>query len=111
MLLAEPIVRMAYGWDNCRGRELFWIPTDCTNRVFDTSLIFGNAIKVIIFLNGFIALVTVLMIIYAGILILTGWWDEEKSEKAKKIITYAIVWVVIIIFSYVLYRAMLFNVN
>jgi hypothetical protein len=48
-------------------------------------------VKIIVFLNGFIALVTMIMIMYAGFLILTGGGDEEKSEKAKKIITYAII--------------------
>jgi hypothetical protein len=48
---------------------------------------------------------------YAGFLILTGGGDEEKSEKAKKIITYAIIWVLIILFSYVIYRAFLFNIS
>jgi len=111
MLLAEPIVRMAYGWGDCRGNTLFGIPTECTNRVFDTSTFLSTAVKIIIFLNGFIALVTVIMIMYAGFLVLTGWWDEEKSEKARKTITYAIIGVLIIIFSYVIYRALLFNVS
>lgn len=68
-------------------------------------------IKIIIFLNGFIALVTVIMIMYAGFLVLTGGGDEEKSEKAKKTILYAIIGVLIILFSYVIYRAFLFNIT
>lgn len=113
MLLAEPIVKMAYGGDNCfidSATETLW---NCgvKERFFDANIFLDTAVKIIIFLNGFIALVTVLMIMYAGVLILTGWWDEEKSEKAKKIITYAIIGVLIIVFSYVLYRALLFIVN
>lgn len=109
MLVAEPIVRMSYGGNNCGGSKLFGIPTECTNRIFDTSTFFGTVIKIIIFLNGFIALVTVIMIMYAGFLVFTGWWDEEKSEKAKKTITYAIIGILIIVFSYVIYRAFLLN--
>ncbi len=111
MLVAEPIVKMSYGGSDCRGKELFGIPTECTNRAFDTSIFFGTVVKIIIFLNGFIALITVIMIMYAGFLILTGSWDEEKSEKAKKTITYAIIGVLVILFSYVIYRAFLFNAN
>jgi len=111
MLAAEPIVRMAYGWSDCGWSKLFGIPTECTNRIFDTNIFLGTIVKIIIFLNGFIALVTIIMIMYAGFLILTGWWDEEKSEKAKKTITYAIIGVLIILFSYVIYRAFLFNVS
>jgi hypothetical protein len=47
---------------------------------------------------------------YAGFLVLTGGGDEEKSEKAKKTITYAIIGILIIVFSYVIYRAFLFNI-
>ncbi len=110
MLLAEPIVRMSYGWDNCNGDKLFWIPTWCVDRTFDAGIFLDTSIKIIIFLNWFIALVTVIMIMYAGFLVLTGGWDEEKSEKAKKIILYAIIGVLIILFSYVIYRALLFNI-
>ncbi len=112
MLLAEPIVKMAYWWDDCLISTEIWSPTPnhCMNREFDTSVFLTTAIKVIIFLNGFVALVTVVMIIYAGFLLLTGGWDEEKSEKSKKIITYIIIGVLIILFSYAIYRALLFNV-
>lgn len=110
MIIAEPIVRMAYGWSDCWWSKLFGIPTECTKRVFDSSVFLDTAVKIIVFLNGFIALVTVIMIMYAWFLVLTGGWDEEKSEKAKKTITYAVIGVLIILFSYVIYRAFLFNV-
>lgn len=110
MLLAEPIVRMSYGWSNCGGDKLFWIPTGCVNRTFDAGIFLNLVIKIIIFLNWFIALITVIMIMYAGFLILTGGGDEEKSQKAKRIITYAIIGVLIILFSYVIYRIFLFNI-
>jgi len=47
---------------------------------------------------------------YAGFLVLTGGGDEEKSERAKKTIMYAIIGILIILFSYVIYRAFLFTV-
>lgn len=111
MLLAEPIVKMAYGWSDCFITVWWTIPKNCIDRTFDTNIFFDTAVKIIIFLNGFIGLITVIMIIYAWFLIMVGWWDEEKSEKAKKIISYAIIWVLIILFSYVIYRAILFNIS
>lgn len=110
ILLAEPIVRMVYGWYNCQGRPIFGIPTECVNRQFSPDGFFNIIIKIIIFLNWFIALVTVIMIMYAGFLVLTGGGDEEKTDKAKKTIFYAIIGVLVILFSYVIYRALLFNV-
>ncbi|MFA6079872.1 MAG: hypothetical protein WC753_00095 [Candidatus Gracilibacteria bacterium] len=111
MVLAEPIVRMVYGGYDCHGKKFFGIPTECVNRQFNPDGFFNLVIKIIIFLNGFIALVTVIMIMYAGFLVLTGGGDEEKSEKAKKTILYAIIGVLIILFSYVIYRAFLFNIT
>lgn len=105
MLLAEPIVKVIYWWGNCDGRQsLFGISTSCVNRVFDLEWWLAIIIKWIVFLNGFIALVTLLMIMYAGALILINRGDEEKIGQAKRIIMYAIIGVFIILFSYVLYR-------
>jgi hypothetical protein len=47
------------------------------------------------------------MIMYAGFLILTGSGDEEKSDRAKRTISYAIIGVIILLFSYVIYRFMI----
>lgn len=109
MVLAEPIVRMVYGGYNCQGKSLFGIPTECVNRQFSADGFFDIVLRIIIFLNWFIALVTIIMIMYAGFLVLTGGWDEEKTDKAKKTIIYAIIGVLIILFSYAIYRAFLFN--
>lgn len=107
MMIAEPLVRIAYGWGNCSGNRIFGVPTNCTNRVLDASGVLGTVAKIIVFLNGFIALVVIIMVMYAGFLVLTGAWDEEKNDKAKKTISYALIGVVILIFSYVIYRFMI----
>ena len=107
MMIAEPLVRLAYGGGSCGGNKIFGVSTDCTNRVFDASGVLGTIAKIIVFLNGFIALVVIIMIIYAGFLVLTGAGDEEKNDKAKKTIVYALIGVVILIFSYVIYRFMI----
>lgn len=78
MMIAEPLVRIAYGGGKCGGNTIFGISTNCTNRSFDVSGTFGIIAKIIVFLNGFIALITLIMIMYAGFLILTGGGDEEK---------------------------------
>lgn len=108
MMIAEPLVLIAYGWGSCDGsNKIFGVSTDCTDRVFDADSILGIIAKIIVFLNGFLALIVIIMILYAGFLVLTGAGDEEKNEKAKKTITYAIIGVVILIFSYAIYRFMI----
>lgn len=107
MMIAEPLVRIAYGWGNCSGNRIFGVPTNCTNRVLDASGVLWTVAKVIVFLNGFIALIVIIMVMYAGFLVLTGAGDEEKNDKAKKTISYALIGVIILIFSYVIYRFMI----
>jgi hypothetical protein len=107
MMIAEPLVKMVYGSNTCWGKTLFGVPIECTQRVLNASWSLGVIAKIIVILNGFIALTTVIMIMYAGFLILTGGGDEEKNDKAKKTIAYALIGVVILLFSYVIYRFMI----
>lgn len=72
MMIAEPLVRIAYGGGSCNGNRIFGVSTNCTNRVFDAGGVLGIIAKVIVFLNGFLALVVLIMILYAGFLVLTG---------------------------------------
>lgn len=48
----------------------------------------------------FMAIVSVLYIIYAGFNILTGAWDEEKIKKSKSIITYVVMGIIIMFLAY-----------
>ena len=104
MMFAEPIVRLAYGGGSCGSNKVFGVGVNCVNRVFDTAGAFAFIAKVIVFLNWFLALTVTIMIIYAGFLVLTGGGEEEKSDKAKNIIKYAIIGILMLLFSYVIFR-------
>lgn len=56
------------------------------------------------YLNTFVGIVTVLLIIYAGWLVLSGGGDEEKLKKAKHIIVYALIGIFILVASYALFN-------
>lgn len=60
--------------------------------------------KAINYFNGFVGLVTVILIIYAGFLVLTGAGDDEKVKKAKKIILYAFIGIFLLVASYALFN-------
>lgn len=107
MYIAEAIVKMSYGSWICSARRVFGVPIDCTNRIFDTVWVFGTVAKVIIFLNSFIALVVLILIIYAWFLILTGSGDEEKYAKFRRVVLYATIGIIILILSYAIYRFIL----
>jgi len=49
---------------------------------------------------AFLGVVAVLFIIYAGFMILTAGWDDEKVKKGKSIIIQALIWIVIIFLAY-----------
>ncbi|QFR38760.1 hypothetical protein A9Q91_00815 [Candidatus Gracilibacteria bacterium 28_42_T64] len=51
---------------------------------------------IVAFLLGFVAIIAVIMIIYAGFNILTGAGDEEKVKKAKMTIVYVVIGIIVI---------------
>lgn len=59
-----------------------------------------NVQLVINYFLGVLGLVAVAFLIYAGILMVTAGGEEDNIGKAKKIITYAAIGIVIIVLSY-----------
>ncbi len=59
-----------------------------------------NVTSIINFFLGLLGLIAVAFLIYAGVLMVTAGGNEEQVGKAKKIITYAVIGIVIIILSY-----------
>lgn len=59
-----------------------------------------NVIIIINYVLGFLGLIAVAFLIYAGILMVTAAGNEDQVGKARKIITYAVVGIVIIILSF-----------
>ncbi len=61
----------------------------------------GQSITTIInYFLGLLGLVAVAFLIYAGILMVTAGGNDEQVTKARKIIMYAVVGIVIILLSY-----------
>jgi hypothetical protein len=59
-----------------------------------------NITTIINFFLGLMGLVSVAFLIYAGVMMITAGGDEQHLTKAKKIITYAVIGIVIILLSY-----------
>ena len=71
-------------------------PPDAVNQ--DT---LGNSITTIInYLLGILGLIAVAFLIYAGVLMVTAGGNEDNITKAKNIITYALIGIVLIILSW-----------
>jgi hypothetical protein len=86
-------------------------PTDQPGRLAQATGGQGSARELILtFLNfflGFLGLLSVIMVIYGGILYVTAAGEQDKADKGKKIIMYAIVGIVIILLSFALVNTVL----
>lgn len=109
VLIAEPFVSLIYSGDSCRVAVFGSIKTECQNRSLDTLALMGIFTKIIIFLNGLVALVTLIFILYAGFLVLTSGGNEAQVTKARKIIIYAIIGIVLLVFSYLIFKFILYQ--
>lgn len=59
-----------------------------------------NITSIINYFLGILGLIAVAFLIYAGVLMVTAGGDEGQIEKARKIITYAVIGIVIILLSW-----------
>lgn len=101
---ARAIVEAFYGRINCESFSLWFITIDwqnCINRV-DISEGADIIITILNWINSFIALIVVLMIIYAWFQILLSGWDEERVKKWKTAIIYIALWLWLLVVNYLL---------
>ena len=66
-------------------------------------------ITVVNFFLGFLGLVSVIIVIYGGVLYVTAAGDEEKTQKGKKSILYAVIGILIILGSYAFVNTLISN--
>lgn len=81
-------------------------PTDRPTDVVDTE--FRTAVQG--FMNyflGFLGLIAVIFVIYAGILMVTAQGEEDQVEKGKKILIWAAAGIIIVLLSYTMVRMIL----
>lgn len=85
---------------NCNWWSLIqsWWITICENISENAKMI----MIIINWMNTFIRLLVILMTIYAWFLYMTSSWDEEKQWKAKKIIIYVWIWLLILFANYLI---------
>lgn len=56
--------------------------------------------KVVSFVLSFLFALTVLLIIFAWVMILTSAWNDDRVETAKKIIKNSVIWLLVIFLAY-----------
>lgn len=99
--LPKAIVTSIYGSVKCENTLIFGV---CKLEDPNLSGAVTVMTKVVNYINGFLGIVTVLLIIYAGWLVLTSGGDDEKLKKAKGTIKYIFVGLFLIVASYSLFN-------
>ncbi len=101
MYLPGKLVQSIYGKASCDTPIIFSV---C--KIEDPNLggFIGVFTSIINYVNGFLALVIVVLILYSGFLVLTSAGDEEKIKKAKNILKYIVIGVIILVSSYILFN-------
>lgn len=101
MKLPALIVKGIYGEASCDTPLLFSVCRIKDPNLSGTISIMTNVIN---YINGFLAIVIVLLVLYAGWLVLSSGGDEEKIKKAKNILIYIVIGVVLLVSSYLLFN-------
>ncbi len=101
---AKAIVEAVYGTAKCTqvvGGIIQINDGNCINPAkIEWSV--GIVINIINWLNSFVWIVVVIMILYAGFIVFTSAGDEEKLKKAKKIILYVAIWMFVLVVNWLL---------
>ncbi|MDD3646370.1 MAG: hypothetical protein PHH06_03085 [Candidatus Gracilibacteria bacterium] len=103
--LAKLIVSGIYGKIDSCGSGTSLISTSTSASCIKAADIHGFAkvmLEVINWMNGFIGIVVIIMIIYAGLQIILSAGDEEKLKKAKSAIIYIVIGLILLAINYLI---------
>lgn len=99
--LAKVIVEGVYGKINCSNSGIVQVVPNCIDKA-DVTWFAGIMLDVLNWINSFIWIVVVIMIIYTWAQVLLSAWDEEKLKKAKTSILYIAIWLAILAMNYLI---------
>lgn len=77
---------------------------DCADGVTCSDDFRGTVVSYLNYFLGFLGLLAVVMIVYAGILLVTAQGEEEQVGKGKKIIMWAAIGLIVIMLSFAIVR-------
>lgn len=100
------LIKAVYGEAKCDTPLIFSVCRIKDPQLSGSITVFTTIIN---YINGFLALVIVLLIIYAGFLVLTSAGDDEKVKKAKNIVKYIVIGTLLLVSSYILFNFFLFR--
>jgi hypothetical protein len=103
MKLPQVLIGSLYGTPNCQNTDLINIGScEIANQNITGTV--GLIGKIITYVNGFLMLACVILVIYAGWLVLISAGDEEKLKKAKSTILYVLIGFIVLVASHAIFR-------
>ncbi len=87
-------------WNKCTLSGWLTATKNAVGGTFSQKTIAVYVTDVVKYFLGFVTLVGVVYIIYAWAQLMTWGWDEEKVKKARQIIIYVIVWILLMWIAY-----------
>jgi Type IV secretion system pilin len=103
MKLPQVLIGSLYGTPNCQNTDLINI-SSCEIANQNITGTVGLIGKIITYVNGFLMLACVILVIYAGWLVLISAGDEEKLKKAKSTILYVLIGFIVLVASHAIFR-------
>ena len=101
--IPEAFVSAIYGSPDCK--ESGWLTIgNCEIEKQNLTGWIQIIAKVFNFFNTFLSIICVILIIYAGWLVFISWGDEEKLKKAKNIVLYIAIGLIVLVASHVIFR-------
>lgn len=89
-------------WSSCTLSGSITATENLADGLFTKKTLANFAQDIIKYFLGFVTLIGVIYVIYAGFQLMTGGWDEETVKKARKIIIYVIAGIVLMWLAYAL---------
>jgi hypothetical protein len=99
------LVRSFYGRPGCENSAGGFITIGtCDIKEVDLAGGIGIVGKIFTFFNTFLSVICVILVIYAGWLVLISGGDEEKLKKAKSTVLYIILGFIVLVASHAIFR-------
>ncbi len=101
--IPRAFISAIYGSPNCKETEFLWT-SSCVIKGADYPKGIGVIGSIFNYFNTFLGIICVILIIYAGFLVFMSGGEEEKLKKAKHIILYIAVGLIILVASHAIFR-------
>jgi hypothetical protein len=108
--LAGKIVSTVYWKINCKDNDFYYVYDVCELEG-EIDWFARMIVMVVKWMNSFVWILTILVIIYVWAQLLFSNWDTEKLKKAKMSILYVAIWIAVLVLNYLILTFIIGKVN